>query len=56
MCPANVARDVFQKLPSKNKKYIELEEVEHEPFRGEGDEVFFKALENWLDQLPFLKE
>ncbi|MGB2091680.1 MAG: alpha/beta fold hydrolase [Akkermansiaceae bacterium] len=49
VCPAPLTRDLFERLPNRNKRYEEIEQLRHEPFSGEGSERLFKALEEWLE-------
>ncbi len=51
ICLAELARDVFDRLPSTDKQYHELEGMLHEPFLGEGSEELFALLNDWLDSL-----
>ncbi|MBT8037740.1 MAG: lysophospholipase [Verrucomicrobiae bacterium] len=49
ICLPELARGVFERLPSNDKQYHELEDVLHEPFRGDGSERLFMVLNDWLD-------
>jgi alpha-beta hydrolase superfamily lysophospholipase len=51
VCLAELARGVFDRLPSTDKQYHELEGMLHEPFRGDGSEKLFALLNDWLDGL-----
>ena len=52
ICPSRLAREFFTRLPNTDKQYVEMEGLLHEPFRGEGSEKLFAALDAWLDHLP----
>jgi len=52
ICLVEVARVMFDRLPNKNKQYHEFEHLLHEPFRGDGSEQLFTALEAWIESLP----
>lgn len=49
VCPAHITRGLFERLPNRNKRYEEIEQLRHEPFSGEGSECLFRALEEWLE-------
>ena len=51
VCPAETARAFFPRLPTMNKQYHEFEGMLHDPFKGEGRERLFAALESWLEML-----
>lgn len=51
VCPAELACEFYEAVPSVKKKYLELEGMLHEPFKGEGSEKLFDGLELWLDGL-----
>lgn len=51
VCPAILARERFKKFPNQDKQYHEFEGLLHEPFRGDGSDQLFAALEVWLDHL-----
>ncbi len=52
ICLVEVARVMFDRLPNKHKNYHEFEHLLHEPFRGDGSEELFDALEAWIESLP----
>lgn len=49
VCPPDIAREVFTRLPGRSKRYEELEGILHEPFRGDGSELLYAVLEHWLE-------
>ena len=49
VCPADQTREFYEFIPSEKKQYVELEGMLHEPFKGEGSEQLFTALEIWLE-------
>jgi alpha-beta hydrolase superfamily lysophospholipase len=51
VCPPALARELFKEFPNQDKQYHELEGLLHEPFRGDGSDQLFAALEAWLDDL-----
>ncbi len=51
VCPAWKTRELFDKLGSKHKTYLEIEGMLHEPFSGVGKDRLFEALEQWIDDL-----
>ena len=52
ICLVEVARVMFDRLPNENKQYHEFERLLHEPFRGDGSDQLFAALEAWIESLP----
>jgi len=51
VCPAVIAREFFERLPNKKKRYQEISELRHEPFSGDGSEQLFQTLLEWLETL-----
>lgn len=51
VCPAWKARELFDKLGSKDKSYVEIKGGLHELFSGIGNDQFFNSLELWLDKV-----
>jgi len=51
VCPPEKSRYVFDQLGCRNKTYLEIEGMLHEPFSGVGKSTLYEALENWLDEL-----
>ena len=49
VCPPELARKIFSRLPPGDKRYEELEGILHEPFRGDGSELLYAVLDDWLD-------
>lgn len=51
VCPAILARGLFERLPNEKKHYEEIAELRHEPFSGDGSEHLFQTLQQWLESL-----
>ena len=55
VCPPELARDIFARLPNQTKRYEELDDMRHEPFRGAGSQHLFATLNDWLESLKLHK-
>ena len=55
VCLPELARETFARLPNQKKRYEELEDMRHEPFRGDGSQHLFAALDDWLESLKLHK-
>lgn len=51
VCPVEIAREFFQKLPQEQKIYQEFDDGLHELFSDEGKERLTKVLNTWLDEV-----
>lgn len=51
VCPPENARDLFGRLGCREKRYLEIEGMLHEPFAGVGKNRLFDALGQWLDRI-----
>ena len=54
VCPAELTKRLFDRLPNHNKHYEEIEELRHEPFSGAGSEQLFQTLDHWVGSLSML--
>lgn len=51
VCPPRKSQELFDKLGSENKTYVEVEGSLHEPFSSTGKQQFYDALEQWVSDL-----
>lgn len=56
VCPPELSRSLFDRLPTPAKTYHLLDGALHEPFLGDSREEFYQAVERWLveDLDPYL--
>ena len=54
VCPAADSRELFDRIAVRDKRYVSVEEMMHDPFRGETHRVeVFEAVSEWLDERGF---
>lgn len=51
VCPPEKARELFDRLGCRDKKYFEMDGILHEPFSGADKGILFDALEEWIKDI-----